>query len=140
MAISAFNRAPLGVTLSHVAPSGATHSSAFHTIRSCFVNNQIVTNNVLVKVEVYNSASDFNAGNPMIDSFTFTFTLLKNTVTVNKGQVTVTQRDDILVQAYNQLMTQNAPGHTATNYSAVTDKTINQTDDLDSRPDTDKKS
>ena len=136
MAISGFNRAPLGVTLSHVAPSGATHSSAFHTIRSCFVNNQIVTNNVLVKVEVYNSASDFNAGNPMIDSFTFTFTLLKNTVS-NK---TVTQRDDILVQAYNQLMTQNAPGHTATNYSAVTDKTINQTADLDSRPDTDKKS
>ena len=136
MAISGFNRAPLGVTLSHVAPSGATHSSAFHTIRSCFVNNQIVTNNVLVKVEVYNSASDFMAGNPMIDSFTFTFTLLKNTVS-NK---TVTQRDDILVQAYNQLMTQNAPGHTATNYSAVTDKTINQTADLDSRPDTDKKS
>ena len=76
----------------------------------------------------------------MIDSFTFTFTLLKNTVTVNAGKTTVTQRDDILVQAYNQLMAQNAPGHTATNYSSVTDKTINQTDDLDQRPETDKKS
>jgi len=140
MAISGFNRAPLGVTLSHVAPSGATHSSAFHTIRSCFMNNQQTSQNVLVKVEVYNSVSDYNAGNPMIDSFTFTFTLLKNTVSVVNGKVTVTQRDDILVQAYNRLMTQNAPGHTATNYSSVTDKTINQTDDLDQRPDTDKKS
>ena len=59
MAISGFDRAPLGVTLSHVAPSGATHSSAFHTIRSCFVNNQIVQNNVKVHVEVYNTAQDY---------------------------------------------------------------------------------
>ena len=100
------------------------------------MNNQKTAHNVLVKVEVYNSVSDFNAGNPMIDSFTFTFTLLKNTVS-NK---TVTQRDDILVQAYNQLMAQNAPGYTATNYSAVTDKTLNKADDVESRPDTDKKS
>ena len=136
MAISGFDRAPLGVTLSHVAPSGATHSSAFHTIRSCFVNNQIVLNNVKVMVEVYNSASDYAAGNPMIDSFTFSFTLLKNTI--KNG--TVTRKDDILTQAYNLLMTQNAPGHTATNYSGVTDKTLNQSADVESRPDTDKKS
>jgi len=136
MAISGFDRAPLGVTLSHVAPSGATHSSAFHTIRSCFVNNQIVQNNVMVRVEVYNSASDYAAGNPMIDSFTFSFTLLKNTI--KNG--TVTRKDDILTQAYNFLMTQNAPSHTATNYSGVTDKTLNQSADVESRPDTDKKS
>ena len=137
MAITGFSRAPLGVTLLHVAPSGATHKAAFHTIRSCFVNNQIVQNNVKVMVEVYNSASDFAAGNPKIDSFTFTFTLLKNVVAQNGA---VTRRDDILTQAYNFLMTQNAPGHTATNYSAVTDKTLSQTADVESRPDTDKKS
>ena len=86
---------------------------------------------------MYNSASDFAAGNPKIDSFTFTFTLLKNVVAQNGA---VTRRDDILTQAYNFLMTQNAPGHTATNYSAVTDKTLSQTADVESRPDTDKKS
>ena len=138
MAVSDFGRAPLGITLSHVAPSGATHSSAFHTIRSCFLNNQIVSNNVLVKVEVYNSTSDFNSGNPMIDSFTFTFTLLKNTVNAKTGAVT--KQDDILVQAYNALMALNAPGHTNTNYSGVTDQNLNDTTDADTRPDTDKKS
>ena len=136
MAISGFDTAPHGITLSHVAPTGATHSSAFHTIRSCFVNNQIVTNNVTVKVEVYNSLSDYNAGNPKIDDISFTFTLLKNTVTKSG----VTRRDDILTQAYNQLMTLNAPDGSSTNYSGVTDKTLNKTDDLDQRPPTDNKS
>ena len=136
MAISGFSRAPLGVTLRHVAPSGATHKLAFHTIRSCFVNNQVVQNNVKVKVEVYNTAQDYAAGNPQIDSFTFTFTLLRNAVIGGK----LTKSDDILTQAYNFLMTQNAPGHTATDYSSVDDKTLNKTDDLESRPDTDKKS
>ena len=140
MAISGFNRAPHGITLSHVAPSGATHSNAFHTVRSCFVNNQKVNDNVTVKVEVYNSVSDYNAGNPKIDDINFTFTLLKNTVS-GKGPIqTVTRRDDILVQAYNQLMTLNAPDGSSTNYSSVTDKTLNKTDDLDQRPPTDNKS
>ena len=114
MAVS-YNRAPLGLTLSHITPTGATHSNAFHTIASCYVNNKRINNNVTVKVEVYNSLSDYNAGKPQIDDLNFTFTLLKNTI---KGQ-TVTRRDDILVQAYNNLMTLNAPDGSATNYSGV---------------------
>jgi len=110
-----FNRAPLGLTLSHVTPTGATHSSAFHTIASCYVDNKKLTNNVSVKVEIYNSLSDYNAGKPQIDDLNFSFTLLKNVV--SKGSVT--RRDDILVQAYNQLMTLNAPDGSATNYSNV---------------------
>ena len=110
-----FNRAPLGLTLSHVTPTGATHSSAFHTIASCYVDNKKLTNNVSVKVEIYNSLSDYNAGKPQIDDLNFSFTLLKNAV--SKGSVT--RRDDILVQAYNQLMTLNAPDGSATNYSNV---------------------
>ena len=114
MAVS-FNKAPLGLTLSHVTPTGATHSSAFHTIASCYVNNKRINNNVTVKVEIFNSLSDYNAGKPQIDDLNFTFTLLKNVV--SKGSVT--RRDDILVQAYNQLMTLNAPDGSATNYSGV---------------------
>jgi len=110
-----FNRAPLGLTLSHVTPTGATHSNAFHTIASCYVDNKKLTNNVTVKVEIYNSLSDYNAGKPQIDDLNFSFTLLKNQVS---GKV-VTRRDDILVQAYNQLMTLNAPDGSATNYSGV---------------------
>ncbi len=131
MAIS-FNKAPLGLTLSHVTPTGATHSSAFHTIASCFVNNRRVNNNVTVKVEIYNSVSDYNAGKPQIDDLNFTFTLLKNSVS-GKGKLqTVTRRDDILVQAYNQLMTLNAPDGSSTNYSGVSDDT-GATDDNDTR-------
>lgn len=110
-----FDRAPLGLTLSHVTPTGATHSSAFHTIASCYVDNKKLTKNVIVKVEIYNSLSDYNAGKPQIDDLNFSFTLLKNVV--SKGSVT--RRDDILVQAYNQLMTLNAPDGSATNYSNV---------------------
>ena len=116
MAIS-FNKAPLGLTLSHVTPTGATHSNAFHTIASCFVNNRKLTNNVTVKVEIYNSLTDYNAGRPQIDDLNFSFTLLKNAVA--KGSLV--QRDDILVQAYNFLMALNAPDGSATNYSAVSD-------------------
>jgi hypothetical protein len=131
MAIS-FDKAPLGLTLSHVTPTGATHSSAFHTIASCFVNNRVVSNNVTVKVEVYNSLSDYNAGKPQIDDLRFTFTLLKNAVS-GKGKLqTVTRRDDILVQAYNQLMTLNAPDGSSTNYSGVQND-LGATDDNDTR-------
>ena len=132
MAIS-FNKAPLGLTLSHVTPTGATHSNAFHTIASCYVNNKKLTNNVTVKVEIYNSLSDYNAAKPQIDDLNFTFTLLKNTVSGKAPFQTVTRRDDILVQAYNQLMTLNAPDGSSTNYSGVTDKTKNTTDDNDTR-------
>ena len=120
MAVS-FNRAPLGLTLSHVTPTGATHSNAFHTIASCFVNNKKLTNNVTVKVEIYNSVADYNADRPQIDDLNFSFTLLKNTVANDKnGNPTIiTRRDDILVQAYNQLMTLNSPDGSATNYSGV---------------------
>jgi hypothetical protein len=118
-----FNRAPLGLTLSHVTPTGATHSNAFHTIASCYVNNKRINNNVTVKVEIFNSLSDYNAGKPQIDDLNFTFTLLKNQVS-GKGKIqTVTRRDDILVQAYNNLMTLNAPDGSATNYSGVSDTT-----------------
>ena len=131
MAIS-FNKAPLGLTLSHVTPTGATHSSAFHTIASCFVNNRRVNNNVTVKVEIYNSLSDYNAGKPQIDDLNFTFTLLKNAVS-GKGKLqTVTRRDDILVQAYNQLMTLNAPDGSSTNYSGVQND-LGATEDNDTR-------
>ena len=131
MAIS-FNRAPLGLTLSHVTPTGATHSNAFHTIASCYVNNKRINNNVTVKVEIFNSLSDYNAGKPQIDDLNFTFTLLKNQVS-GKGKIqTVTRRDDILVQAYNQLMTLNAPDGSATNYSGVSDAT-GATDDNETR-------
>ena len=127
-----FNRAPLGLTLSHVTPTGATHSSAFHTIASCYVDNKKLTKNVTVKVEIYNSLSDYNAGKPQIDDLNFSFTLLKNQVS-GKGQIqTVTRRDDILVQAYNQLMTLNAPDGSATNYSGVSD-TTGATDDNETR-------
>jgi len=127
-----FNRAPLGLTLSHVTPTGATHSSAFHTIASCYVDNKKLTKNVTVKVEIYNSLSDYNAGKPQIDDLNFSFTLLKNQVS-GKGQIqTVTRRDDVLVQAYNQLMTLNAPDGSATNYSAVSD-TTGATDDNETR-------
>ena len=112
-----FNRAPLGLTLSHVTPTGATHSNAFHTIASCYVDNKKLTNNVTVKVEIYNSLTDYNAGRPQIDDLNFSFTLLKNAVA--KGSLV--QRDDILVQAYNFLMALNAPDGSATNYSAVSD-------------------
>ena len=116
-----FNKAPLGITLSHVTPTGATHSNAFHTIASCYVDNKKLTNNVTVKVEIYNSVSDYNADRPQIDDLNFSFTLLKNTIANDKnGNPTViTRRDDILVQAYNQLMTLNAPDGSATNYSGV---------------------
>ena len=120
MAIS-FNKAPLGLTLSHVTPTGATHSNAFHTIASCYVNNKRVKNNVTVKVEIFNSVSDYNAGKPQIDDLNFTFTLLKNTVSGKAPFQTVTRRDDILVQAYNHLMTLNSPDGSATNYSGVSD-------------------
>ena len=110
-----FNRAPLGITLSHVTQTGATHSNAFHTIASCYVDNKKLTNNVTVKVEIYNSLSDYNADKPQIDDLNFSFTLLKNLV--NGKNVII--RDDILVQAYNQLMTLNAPDGSATNYSGV---------------------
>ena len=131
MAIS-FDKAPLGLTLSHVTPTGATHSSAFHTIASCFVNNRRVNNNVTVKVEIYNSLSDYNAGKPQIDDLNFTFTLLKNAVS-GKGKLqTVTRRDDILVQAYNQLMTLNAPDGSSTNYSGVQND-LGATEDNDTR-------
>ena len=127
-----FNRAPLGLTLSHVTPTGATHSNAFHTIASCYVDNKKLTNNVTVKVEIYNSLSDYNADKPQIDDLNFSFTLLKNQVS-GKGKLqTVTRRDDILVQAYNQLMTLNAPDGSATNYSAVSD-TTGATDDNETR-------
>ena len=128
MAVS-FNRAPLGLTLSHVTPTGATHSNAFHTIASCYVNNKRINNNVTVKVEIFNSLSDYNAGKPQIDDLNFTFTLLKNVVSA-KG--TVTRRDDILVQAYNQLMTLNAPDGSATNYSGVKNDS-GATDDNETR-------
>ncbi len=127
MAVS-FNRAPLGLTLSHVTPTGATHSNAFHTIASCFVNNKKLTNNVTVKVEIYNSVSDYNADRPQIDDLNFSFTLLKNQVS---GK-TVTRRDDILVQAYNQLMTLNAPDGSNTNYSGVSNSS-GATDDNETR-------
>jgi hypothetical protein len=131
MAIS-FNRAPLGLTLSHVTPTGATHSNAFHTIASCYVNNKRINNNVTVKVEIFNSLSDYNAGKPQIDDLNFTFTLLKNQVS-GKGKIqTVTRRDDILVQAYNQLMTLNAPDGSATNYSGVANDS-GATDDNETR-------
>jgi hypothetical protein len=109
--------APLGVTLAHTTPTGALHKLAFHTIASCFVNNKKLTNNVTVKVEIYNSLTDYNAGRPQIDDLNFSFTLLKNAVA--KGSLV--QRDDILVQAYNFLMALNAPDGSATNYSAVSD-------------------
>ena len=128
MAVS-FNRAPLGLTLSHVTPTGATHSNAFHTIASCYVNNKRINNNVTVKVEIFNSLSDYNAGKPQIDDLNFTFTLLKNVVSA-KGAVT--RRDDILVQAYNQLMTLNAPDGSATNYSGVKNDS-GATDDNETR-------
>ena len=133
MAIS-FNKAPLGLTLSHVTPTGATHSNAFHTIASCYVNNKRVNNNVTVKVEIYNSVSDYNAGKPQIDDLNFTFTLLKNTLTTNPkgGPAIVTRRNDILVQAYNNLMTLNAPDGSATNYSGVANDS-GATDDNDTR-------
>ena len=130
-----FNQPPRGVVLSHVAPSGATHSNAFHTIRSCFVNCQRLTDNVTVKLEVYNSKPDFDAGNPKIDDVNYTFTLVVNTV---KGN-TVTKGDDILTQAYNHLWTLNAPDGTTTNYSGQ--KNPNTSGSYgDSLPDTDKKS
>jgi len=128
MAVS-FNRAPLGLTLSHVTPTGATHSNAFHTIASCYVNNKRINNNVTVKVEKFNSLSDYNAGKPQIDDLNFTFTLLKNLVSA-KGDVT--RRDDILVQAYNNLMTLNAPDGSATNYSGVKNDS-GATDDNETR-------
>jgi len=128
MAVS-FNRAPLGLTLSHVTPTGATHSNAFHTIASCYVNNKRINNNVTVKVEIFNSVSDYNAGKPQIDDLNFTFTLLKNVVSA-KGDVT--RRDDILVQAYNNLMTLNAPDGSATNYSGVKNDS-GATDDNETR-------
>lgn len=109
--------APLGVTLAHTTPTGALHKLAFHTIASCFVNNKKLTNNVTVKVEIYNSLTDYNAGRPQIDDLNFSFTLLKNAV--SKGSLV--QRDDILVQAYQHLMILNAPDGSATNYSAVSD-------------------
>mgnify|MGYP003669714888 FL=1 len=115
MAVS-FNRAPLGITLSHVTPTGATHSSAFHTIASCYVNNKRINNNVTVKVEIYNSLSDYNAGKPQIDDLNFTFTLLKNVVS---GKGVVTRRNDILVQAYNNLMTLTNPDGSSTDYDGV---------------------
>ena len=109
--------APLGLTLAHTTPTGALHKYAFHTIASCFVNNKKLTNNVTVKVEIYNSLTDYNAGRPQIDDLNFSFTLLKNAVT--KGSLV--QRDDILVQAYQHLMILNAPDGSTTNYSAVSD-------------------
>ena len=109
--------APLGVTLAHTTPTGALHKLAFHTIASCFVNNKKLTNNVTVKVEIYNSLTDYNAGRPQIDDLNFSFTLLKNAV--SKGSLV--QRDDILVQAYQHLMILNAPDGSTTNYSAVSD-------------------
>ena len=115
MAVS-FNRAPLGITLSHVTPTGATHSSAFHTIASCYVNNKRINNNVTVKVEIFNSLSDYNAGKPQIDDLNFTFTLLKNVVS---GKGVVTRRNDILVQAYNNLMTLTNPDGSSTDYDGV---------------------
>ena len=113
-----FPIAPLGVTIPHATPTGALHRDAFHTIASCFVNNRKLTNNVTVKVEVYNSLTDYNAGRPQIDDLNFSFTLLKNHVA--KGSIV--QRDDILVQAYNYLMALNAPDGSATNYSAISDQ------------------
>ena len=115
MAVS-FNRAPLGITLSHVTPTGATHSNAFHTIASCYVNNKRINNNVTVKVEIFNSLSDYNAGKPQIDDLNFTFTLLKNVVS---GKGVVTRRNDILVQAYNNLMTLTNPDGSSTDYDGV---------------------
>ena len=109
--------APLGVTLAHTTPTGALHKYAFHTIASCFVNNKKLTNNVTVKVEIYNSLTDYNAGRPQIDDLNFSFTLLKNAV--SKGSLV--RRDDILVQAYQHLMILNAPDGSTTNYSAVSD-------------------
>ena len=118
-----FPIAPLGITVPHTTPTGALHKDAFHTIASCFVNNRKLTNNVTVKVEIYNSLQDYNAGRPQIDDLNFSFTLLKNSITNDKnGNPTIlTRRDDILVQAYNQLMTLNAPDGSATNYSGVKD-------------------
>ena len=109
--------APLGLTLAHTTPTGALHKLAFHTIASCFVNNKKLTNNVTVKVEIYNSLTDYNAGRPQIDDLNFSFTLLKNAV--SKGSLV--RRDDILVQAYQHLMILNAPDGSTTNYSAVSD-------------------
>jgi hypothetical protein len=115
MAVS-FNKAPLGITLSHVTPTGATHSNAFHTIASCYVNNKRINNNVTVKVEIFNSLSDYNAGKPQIDDLNFTFTLAKNVVS---GKGVVTRRNDILVQAYNNLMTLTNPDGSSTDYDGV---------------------
>ena len=120
--------APLGVTIPHTTPTGALHRFAFHTIASCFVNNRKLTNNVTVKVEIYNSLADYNAGRPQIDDLNFSFTLLKNHVA--KGSIV--QRDEILVQAYNFLMALNAPDGSATNYSAISDKNV-ATDDNETR-------
>ena len=52
-----FNKAPLGLTLSHVTPTGATHSNAFHTVASCHVNNKRVNNNVTVTITVQDAAT-----------------------------------------------------------------------------------
>ena len=128
MAVS-FNRAPLGITLSHVTPTGATHSSAFHTIASCYVNNKRINNNVTVKVEIFNSLSDYNAGKPQIDDLNFTFTLLKNVVS---GKGVVTRRNDILVQAYNNLMTLTNPDGSSTDYDGVANDS-GATDDNETR-------
>ena len=115
-----FPIAPLGITVPHTTPTGALHKDAFHTIASCFVNNRKLTNNVTVKVEIYNSLQDYNAGRPQIDDLNFSFTLLKNHVVKS----TLVKRDDILVQAYNHLMALNAPDGSATNYSAVSDQKV----------------
>ena len=129
MAVS-FNRAPLGITLSHVTPTGATHSNAFHTIASCYVNNKRINNNVTVKVEIFNSLSDYNAGKPQIDDLNFTFTLLKNTVHAKTG--VVTRKNDILVQAYNNLMTLTNPDGSSTDYDGVANDS-GATDDNETR-------
>ena len=133
MAVS-FNKAPLGLTLSHVTPTGATHSNAFHTVASCYVNNKRVNNNVTVKVEIYNSVSDYNAGKPQIDDLNFTFTLAKNTVAANPkgGPGIVTRKNDILVQAYNNLMTLTNPDGSSTDYDGVANDS-GATDDNDTR-------
>jgi type V secretory pathway adhesin AidA len=105
----AFTVAPSGLVLSHVAPTGTTHSSAFHVVKSCFVDNTKMTDNVTAKVEVYSSAANYDAGKVLIDTVDFTFTLARSDA---RGA-----KHDVVLQAYNTLLGLDSPDGTSTDYT-----------------------
>ena len=93
---------PAGIILSHTAPSGATHSNAFHVVKRVNIDNELMTNNMVAKIEVYDTQLAYGAGKAAVDSFSITMTLSRSQGTTSRVS---SHSGDPVWQVYTELLT-----------------------------------